>query len=584
MNLVPAPPASPGSQFWHFVRLRGRLLRNTVQVLREQATVRLASIAVSSLLIWAFLFFVSYNGFAWIRDTQKVPPFGAIYGVLFDMLFVALAWMLVFSSGLILYSALFASAESTFLLSTPARADQIFAYKYQGALGFSSWGFLLLGSPALLAFGLVYRAHWLYFVLLPLYFLGFVLLPGCLGGLAGLLIANAFPRKGKQVVVLILLGWLVLTGLGLYVLATSVRPGKDGMDAANQFLDRLGTGSISLYPPSRWMTQGLQAAGEGHLFRTPLGEPGALYYLGLVWSFGLAFYLATAWLAGRFYRRGYNRLRTGGMLRRRYGGHALDRFLDRLLRPLDPQTRLLIVKDFRTFRRDPTQWAQILIFAGLIVLYFTNMRRFFLSGIIDWTYQNFIGLLNTTTIGLLLCIYTGRFIFPMLSLEGRKFWVLGLLPLKRERLLWGKFAFSAVGALLMAEGLVLLSDMMLGLPWPAVVLHLLTVAVLASGLSGLSVGLGACMPNFKEPDASRIAAGFGGTLNLVVGLGFLLATVGLISLPWHVQAALRGEVAREAAVTDVWLAVPALLGVVLGVAAAWLPLKMGARALNQMEF
>ena len=36
------------------------------------------------------------------------------------------------------------------------------------------------------------------------------------------------------------------------------------------------------------------------------------------------------------------------------------------------------------------------------------------------------------------CAYTGRFIYPMLSLEGRKFWILGLLPLQRERLLVGQ--------------------------------------------------------------------------------------------------------------------------------------------------
>ena len=34
-----------------------------------------------------------------------------------------------------------------------------------------------------------------------------------------------------------------------------------------------------------------------------------------------------------------------------------------------------------------------------------------------------------------MCAYTGRFIFPMLSLEGNKFWILGLLPLH----LWRSF-------------------------------------------------------------------------------------------------------------------------------------------------
>jgi len=50
----------------------------------------------------------------------------------------------------------------------------------------------------------------------------------------------------------------------------------------------------------------------------------------------------------------------------------------------------------------------------------------------------------------------------MLSLEGSKFWLLGLLPLRRERLLWGKFMFSALGTVLTAEVLIVVSDVLLG--------------------------------------------------------------------------------------------------------------------------
>ena len=57
-------------------------------------------------------------------------------------------------------------------------------------------------------------------------------------------------------------------------------------------------------------------------------------------------------------------------------------------------------------------------------------------------FQNFISLLNFCAVALLLCTYTGRFVYPLLSLEGRKFWILGLLPLDREQLLWGKFVFA----------------------------------------------------------------------------------------------------------------------------------------------
>src|SRR5205823_4588283 len=121
--------------------------------------------------------------------------------------------------------------------------------------------------------------------------------------------------------------------------------------------------------PSHWMTRGIQAATRGDF-------SAAAYPLALLWSNGLMLYLAAALTARHWYRRGYNRLSTGGSLRKRYGGGWLDRAVTRLLGFLDPQTRFLIVKDLRTFRRDPAQWAQVLIFAGLMLLYFVNAPQF----------------------------------------------------------------------------------------------------------------------------------------------------------------------------------------------------------------
>src|SRR4029077_17349658 len=98
----------------------------------------------------------------------------------------------------------------------------------------------------------------------------------------------------------------------------------------------------------------------------------------------------------------------------------------------------------------------------------------------------------------------------LMSLEGKKFWILGLLPLRRDRVLWGKFYFAAAGSLVGAVWLVLVCDRLLGLDPASIGLHLVTVVILAGGLAGLSVGLGAAMPNFRETDPSKIAVGFGG--------------------------------------------------------------------------
>jgi ABC-2 type transport system permease protein len=107
--------------------------------------------------------------------------------------------------------------------------------------------------------------------------------------------------------------------------------------------------------------------------------------------------------------------------------------------------------------------------------------------------------------------------------------------------------------------------------------------VIALGLSGLSVGLGAWMPNFRESDPSKIAVGFGGTLNLVAGLFFLMLVIGLMAGPWHWRMVYVQRVQSEP-FSVWWLAIGPLAGGAVGAMAVVLPLVLGVRALRRMEF
>lgn len=574
-----------------FYRLRLRLLRNSWRTLIGQSSMRPLTIVLCSLVVWGFVFSIGWGGFLFLRVEVGVPLTGEIVGVLLDLLFLSLAVLLVFSSGLILYGSLFTSAETAFLLSKPVAADRVFAYKFQSAVAFSSWAFLLLGTPILIAYGIVCEAPWYFYVFLPLFFLGFVLLPGSLGGLAALLIVNYIPQRRKQVLVASAIALTLAAIVWIYRMmhGSSAELWREETREAVTRLLSYFTFTRSPVAPSHWVSLGLRRVVRGEV-------DVALYYLALVWSNGLFLYLITAAVSSQLYRRGYNRMTTGGDLRRTSAEQAesacaspirrreawVDRLLYALLFFVHRSTRLLIVKDFRTFRRDPQQWGQIVVFSGLMLLYFTNIRRF-VENLAD-RYQNSISFLNLCAVALLLCTYTGRFVYPMLSLEGRKFWILGLLPLRREQLLQGKFAFSMTGGLLIAEGLVLVSDLMLLMPTTAILLHVLTVAVLAAGLSGLSVGLGAYMPNFRESDPSKIAAGFGGTLNLVAGLLYLLLILGLMAAPWHAQQMLDAvDEARFLPMEGV-IGIGLVLGLILGAASVILPLRAGIRALREMEF
>ncbi|MGH7173144.1 MAG: putative ABC transporter permease subunit, partial [Gemmataceae bacterium] len=290
-----------------FQTLRSRLLCNSWRVMVGQSSIRPLIILLCSFIVWTFVFTISWGGFRFLESEVRVSLTGEIVGLLLDLLFLSLAVLLIFSSGLILYGSLFTSAETAFLLSRPVAADQVFAYKFQGALAFSSWAFLLLGTPILIAYGLVGDAPWYFYGLLPLFFLGFVLLPGSLGALAALLIVNFVPQQRKQVLGMCLTALVIALAVWIYRIVHS-SSSELWRDETREAVTRL----LSYFhftrnplAPSHWVSLGLR--------RVLRGEVGvSLYYLALVWANGLFLYVIAAAAARGLYRRGYNRLKTGG--------------------------------------------------------------------------------------------------------------------------------------------------------------------------------------------------------------------------------------------------------------------------------
>ncbi len=561
-------------QGWLFQRLRWQLLRNSGMLFFANSRLRFVTMIAASLTVCAAVYAAAWYGFGLIAS-REIPFTGGIVRLLFDLMFFALGVMLIFSTGIILYASLFTSAEAKFLLSTPARTDQIFATKFQAAVGFSSWAFLLLGGPLLIAYGVVFHVPWYFYAMLPIYFLGFVVLPGSVGALICLVIVTFFPKR-KKLALLLLAGVLLLVGavwLGQTIVQT-----RQHMHTRNAVSSLLGQFAFAQSPfmPSHWISNGLLALARGEV-------PSAWFPLAQIWSNAAMLYVLTAFLAGRWYRRAFDRLSSFGGSMRKIGRHWSDTLMLGLTRWLHPQTRELILKDFRTFRRDPPQWAQLAIFGGLILLYLANSPSFYQQDI-PYAFRLGLSLVNLFATALLVCANLGRFVYPMISLEGRKFWILGLLPLNRDRLLWGKFLFAVTISVVVADLMVLLSDGVLGVPWLAVGLHLLTMTTVCLGMAGICVGFSAWMPNFRESDPSKIVVGFGGTLNLVVSLLFLALVIFCMAGPYHLAMAGSELFGQPVAQLPWWTFLGVPLGLAFGALAVWLPMRIGCRSLRCMEF
>src|SRR5262249_47926606 len=154
---------------------------------------------------------------------------------------------------------------SAYLLTTPVPDDHIFSYKLQGAIAFSSWAFVLLGSPVLIAYGAFINggANWLFYPALALFFLGFILIPGTIGALLLLFLVNILPRNRKQLIGAIAVAILGPMAYFIWHWVITVRSvpfgTRDWFWTIINEIRPLGSDFL----PSHWISQGLQAAALG---------------------------------------------------------------------------------------------------------------------------------------------------------------------------------------------------------------------------------------------------------------------------------------------------------------------------------
>lgn len=615
---VTLPSEDAEAQFFWWLRYRVATtrLRQTFTTGRLRTTLVIAL----SLFFWFGLFTLFYEGFEFV--VEHVGPPGAVYHAqtvrfVFHLFFASLNVMLVFSSGIILYTGLYNSPETAFLLTQPVRPERLVLYKFQEAVFFSSWGFFLLASPMMIAYGIVVAAPWYYFVLILPLIVAFVYIPSGVGALACLFIIYRLPRLRVLIVGCAAVCALGIAGWSIWQTVSGPQTRLFGSEWFQETLLRFRF-TQQEWLPSSWLTGGLLEAARPeadaelhtHVAQVPFFQ--SCLYLALLISNAMLCHVLTVWAAKRWFRAGYNGFLAGSPRLRRADRTRLDRakirllaqlnllpnilarwsdrFADWILAGFPVHVRLLLMKDWKLLRRDPVQWSQFLIFFGLLVLYFLNVDRFSnpQQDISFTAWVNMVSFLNLAVVGLILSTFTTRFIYPMISLEGHCFWILGLLPMKRDTVLWSKFAFAALGSWIPCATLVLLSDAMLQVSPLIVGVHQLVCILLCLGLSSIAVGLGAMMPNFRESSPSKISAGFGGTLNLVLSALYIILIVVLSALPSHFYLIAGGSAWRESFLNPtflrLWLWGGCLLAIIVGLSATILPLRWGLQSFRNMEF
>ena len=558
-----------------------RLAANAVAELRRHSRLKVAFVTVSAVLLWIGIFVLARIGF-YMFESFGSELLGAGTLSLSDLVMsrmlavfaLALFVMLIFSNVLVSFQTLYRAREVAYLIQAPISTPTLFLGRFYECVTFSSWASAFLGSPILLAYGVVTAAPPVFYLSLAAFYLPFVVIPAAIGAMATMALVRVFARlRGGPWATL-----AIVTGVGLFVVFRGALQVPDFSETSTlqAVIEAMGR-TQSPFLPSYWLAHGILSAATGDL-----GE--ALFY----WLLLLANALLLAWLAAglaeQVFAAGWSALQGGAAAAKPGRGRARRRtglgWLDVVLRPLPQPTRALVIKDVRLFWRDTAQWSQFVLLFGIMALYLANMRG--MSNLPDQAaWRPWGTLLNLGASMLILASLTTRFVYPLISLEGRRFWILGLSPVTMRRVVWQKFFLSVACTSVFTVGLALLSAVQLGLDRLSIVLSVTGVAATTVALSGLAVGLGSLYPSFDEDNPARVVSGMGGTLNFILSMVYILlvtAALGVVML-W-------GSLERHFGSGAFPWVVASVLAWMAGLTAVtcWVPLRLGLRNLERAEF
>jgi len=483
--------------------------------------------------------------------------------------------LLIVSNMITGIATLYKSSEIPFMIARPLPYRVIFMSQFSDNLAYSSWSLAVLGIPLIIAWGIVFRVEWWWVATAVLFGLWPMIIISAVIGAAALMalvwVARVTsPRVASLLVVLIVAG--AIAGAVINRNRGFIVEGAARGSTVERYLSGLSREPRAPLLPSGWLTASMRAVSKGDYnrgaFLTALLTMTAI--VSLRW-------LAVA--AGRTYYHSWTSFAemTGRGSRGEPIASARAFTSGRIPNPLGAMLR----KDLLQFTRSPSQWAQFLILVAFLLIYLLNLVYVSTRFNIDAPYwKTLVLFLNFAFSGFILATLSVRFVFPLISLEGRGFWVVRSAPVTTKLLFWEKFFLAFIVFMGLCELIVLFSNHVLHVEGSMVVLTTTAIFLMGATLTGLGIGMGAIFPDFKDESPMRIASTPGGVLTVVISLVYVGLMVAILA--WPARGYFLYLVGRAPFPTE--RTILALAGVILlNALALALPIRLGYKMLSSRD-
>ncbi len=514
-----------------------------------------------------------------LRYLRDVPDLGPLLaGKLLGMILIGFFGILLLSNVITALSTFFLARDLDLLVASPVPWRPIYAAKLIETLINSSWMVALMAVPVVAAFGIVYQGGpWFPLIAIGA-FAPFFFLPTVAGSAVTLILVNVFPARRTRDILGVV---AVLSAAGLVTLLRLMRPERlarpEGFQTFTAYLDALQAPSAP-WLPSEWTTRSIMGW---------LTHEWSLWPFAALWGATVLATLCGAALHRWLFAQGFSKAQEGasqGGNTSAVGVGGVQRFIYAALRPIGIQRRELVCKEVRVFFRDTTQWSQLLLLGVLIVLYVFNVKFLPLTGAgVTFFLRNVIPFFNMILAGFVLASIAARFVLPGVSLEGRTLWLLRSSPLEVRDLLWAKYWVGTLPLVVLAVGIVTVTNTLLQVSDFIFAVTVLSIALLTFAVSALALCFGTLFPQFETENAAQIPTSFGGLVYMVTSVGLLCAVSVLEARPLYIYLA-RHFTHTVNTSRDWWeVAVGFGLAAALCGAATLLPIRVALRRLERIE-
>jgi len=474
-------------------------LKNNLSQINKEKVIKFLLFLFFSVIFFPLVYYLFFFIFKHFYTAQIIGPL--LLKKLLYTFYMTFTVMIILSSIVAAIPVLYFSKEMDFLFSCPIKIESIFFIKYIKVIIDACWMIFMLIIPIFIAYSRVIKIDFFQYIFIVLSHIPFFIICVSVGLFLTIVLIKYFPGEGVRNVVVAIYG-IFLVFFIIYF--RMLQPEKITGASANEimeFVRYLKTPDSIFFPHSHIMKIINNISYSGILAGI---SPFILFLSISIIFFAIIILIAKFWYFDGFAKKGvYNKRK---IFIKSYELKKTSIFMAQLK------------KDIKYFVRDTTQWIQIVFLFGIVFIYLFNI---FKLPVDLYNLREFIYFLNIGFIGLVMSAVGARLILPVISIEGRGFWIYKIIPDTIKNYILYKIIIY--GSFLVGLG-ILVAIISLGMLKTSLFINIITIFstfLINFVIVGTGIGLGAYFADFKIKNPEDLITGLPGLFYMLITFLFV---------------------------------------------------------------